>query len=209
MISARIRASGRLPAALQRGCSALALALACLGAHSQEAAIVKRATELREQPSDASRSVASLGAEASVTRTGERRGPWVQVRSNAGPTGWVHLFDLGSPPAAGGVGNAATGALRSVTSFFSSSPQKYTTPTSTIGIRGLGAEDLAQAQPDLGAVGKMEALRQNERQARDFATRSSLAPVNVEPLPAPSRASGLGLSPGSSPSTARNPETAP
>ncbi|HEY1226346.1 MAG TPA: SH3 domain-containing protein, partial [Ramlibacter sp.] len=65
--------------------------------------------------------------------------------------------------------------------------QRTTASTSTIGIRGLGAEDLAQAQPDVQAVARMEALRQSDNDARQFARRAQLTPVSVEPLPEPSR----------------------
>jgi hypothetical protein len=201
MISPPIRADGSRPNAVLQVLFAAALALGGLSVQAQDAAIVKRATELRDGPSDTAKTLASLPADTTLTRTGERRGPWVQVRPATGANGWIHMFDLAAPPAAAGAGNAATGALRSVTSFFSPSAPKYTTATSTIGIRGLGAEDLAQAQPDLGAVGKMETLRQSERQARDFATQSSLAPVNVEPLAPPVRAGSGAASgnPGSAP----------
>lgn len=85
--------------------------------------------------------------------------------------------------------NAVTGVLRGVTNLFSKpgAPRPVSTATSTIGIRGLGAEDLAQAQPNLEAVGQMEALRQSESQAREFAGQASLVPVRVDPLPAPAR----------------------
>lgn len=88
-------------------------------------------------------------------------------------------------------GNAVTGVLRGVTSLFGGrSASPATLPTSTIGIRGLGAEDLANAQPNPGAVGQMEALRVDETQARGFAADAALAPVTVQALPTPARAGG-------------------
>lgn len=184
---------------------ALPLALACTWAQAQppgEAAVTRRAAELREVPGDSSRSLASLPAQAPVTRLAERHGPWVQVRSSTGATGWLHMFDLG--PAQGGAQGqgGASGVLRGVTSLFSrGSPQATSTATSTIGIRGLGAEDLANAQPNLPAVTQMEALRQSEGQARDFASRASLAAVAVDPLPAPAPArSGSAFGPDADPS---------
>lgn len=168
----------------------LPLALACTLAQAQavgEAAMTRRAAELRESPGETGRSLASLPAQAPVTRLAERHGPWVQVRTSTGATGWLHLFDVG--PAQGGQSGGASGVLRGVTSLFNrGSPQGITTATSTIGIRGLGAEDLANAQPNLPAVTQMEALRQSEGQAREFASKSSLAAVPVDPLPAPTRA---------------------
>jgi hypothetical protein len=194
----------------------MALLFALLGTAAvcaQEAASTRRATELRDAPAESGKSLATLPAQAPVTRLGERRGPWVQVKTTAGAVGWLHLFDVGpaggsastQAPAAGGSG--ATGALRGLTSFFnkgSSSPTGGSTvATSTIGIRGLGAEDIANAQPNLQAVGQMEALRQSERDARSFASSARLASESVDPLPAPARApSGGGAQPG-------NPGTAP
>jgi hypothetical protein len=157
------------------------------GHAEEEAALVKRGSELRETPGEAGRVLAPLPADTAVTRTGERQGPWVRIRTATGTAGWVHLFDIG--PATGSGSGSVAGAFRSVTSLFSKpSTQRTTTATSTIGIRGLGAEDLAQAQPDMQAVARMEALRQSDNDARQFARRASLSPVSVEPLPAPARA---------------------
>jgi hypothetical protein len=161
-------------------------ALLLPAAWAQEAAVIRRATELREAPGDQSRSLAPLPAQTAVTRTNERQGPWVQVRTAAGATGWVHLFDVGPATAAAtGGGGGAGGALRSVTGLFSS-PRPTQTGT-TAGIRGLEAADLAQAQPNLAAVTQMEGLRQNEADARSFADRSTLRSAQVAPLPAPLR----------------------
>src|SRR5687767_5431725 len=169
-----------------------------------EAAAMKRAAELREAPAESARSVAALPAQAAVTRLGERRGPWIEVRSGAGVTGWVHMFDVGPAESAAPGGNAATGALRGLTSLFNKGgTQRVVTPTVTIGIRGLGAEDLAQATPNMQAVGQMEALRQSERQAREFARGAALAAIDVPALPAaPRPPSAGGAAPG-------NPEQAP
>ena len=164
----------------------VASALPGVAQAEEEAAVVKRGSELRESPGDGGRVLAPLPAETAVTRTGERQGAWVRVRTAAGAAGWVHLFDVG--PATGSGSGTVAGAFRSVTSLFSKpTAQRTTASTSTIGIRGLGAEDLAQAQPDVQAVARMEALRQSDNDARQFARRAQLTPVSVEPLPEPSR----------------------
>lgn len=183
-------------ASLRAACAAAAALIAAAPALAQEESmIVRRASELRAAPAADGAVAASLPADSQVTRLGDRQGPWLKVRTAAGATGWVHLFDVRSSSGAAeggngsGGGNAVTGALRGVTGFFSKAPeQKTTTPTATIGIRGLGAEDLAQAQPDLQAVARMEALRASEADARRFAKQADLAAVNVEPLPAPAPA---------------------
>ena len=180
----------------------LLLACAAGGAHAQaegEAAVMKRAAALREAPAESGRSLADLAADAPVTRLSQRQGAWVRVRDAQGTTGWVHLFDVGSPGGSSAAGGASA-ALRSVTGFFSRDRNpRTTTATSTLGIRGLGAEDLAQAQPDAGGVGRMEALRQNETQARQFARESSLVPAQVDPLPVPVRATATQNNAGQSP----------
>ncbi|WP_427915027.1 SH3 domain-containing protein [Ramlibacter sp. MMS24-I3-19] len=154
----------------------------------EEAAVVRRGSELRETPGDTGRVLAPLAADTAVTRTGERKGAWVRVRTAEGTAGWLHLFDVGPATGSGNGSGAVAGAFRSVTSLFSKpAAQRTTTSTSTIGIRGLGAEDLAQAQPDEQAVARMEALRQSDNDARQFARRAQLTPVSVEPLPEPSR----------------------
>lgn len=181
------------PRGLARTAMLLALVLGGAVALAQaDDAVIKRPAELREGPGEAARSLAALPVQTPVTRLGPRQGPWQQVRTASGTTGWVHLFDLGtsgttaSAPASGG--NAATGALRGLSNFFNRRSSPATSlPTSTVGIRGLGAEDLAKAQPNLAAVGQMEALRQNEAQARAFASAAALTALDVPPLPAPAR----------------------
>lgn len=166
---------------------ATALALLLSSAWAQEAAVTRRATELRDAPGERGRGIASLPAQSPVTRTNERQGPWVQVRTANGATGWVHLFDIGPTTAAAEPGgNVIGGALRSVTSLFGS--QRAPQAATTAGIRGLEAEDLAQSQPNPAAVTQMESLRQSEAEARSFADRSAWRAAPVDPLPAPARA---------------------
>lgn len=166
---------------------ALWLAAPGLSLAQEEAAMVRRSTELREQPADAARVLAPLPQDTAVTRLAERQGAWLRVRTATGTIGWVHMFDIGAPGGAtASASSGASGMLRGVTGFFTK-PTQTTVSTSTIGIRGLGAEDLARAQPDTAAVGRMEGLRATEQQARQFARDAQLAPSNVEPLPAPPR----------------------
>ena len=172
-----------------------ALAMPASAALAQEPAVTKRATELREAPGDTGRSLAALPAQAPVTRMAERKGPWVQVKTEAGQTGWVHLFDVGPASGAantqvGGGSNAVSGGLRGLGGLFS---RNNTTATSASGIRGLDKEDIARAQPNTAAVSQIETMRQSEDQARQFAGSAPLTAVAVDPLPAPARA---GAAPG-------------
>lgn len=158
------------------------------GAWAQSDAVtVKRDAQLRESPAESAPSLASLPAQTPVTRLQARRGPWIEVRTAQGQTGWVHLFDVGTAPVAQG-GNIATGALRGLTSLFGGGntlAPAARTSTATIGIRGLGAEEIASAQPNLTAVMMMETLRVDAGQAQQFGAAAGLAPQPVEPLPVP------------------------
>lgn len=159
---------------------------ASVSAQQGDMLTIKRAAELRESPSETARSVAPLALQSQVTRLGARQGPWIEVRTAQGASGWVHMFDAGVPPSAQG-GNAASGALRGITSLFgrSTAAPAVTTSTATIGIRGLGAEDIANAQPNLDAVARAEALRQDAAQARLFGSTATLSAQVVQPLPVP------------------------
>ena len=101
---------------LHRGSLAAALALALLAVPAQaqqDAAVLKRATELREGPAQTSASLGALAADSSVARTGERKGSWVKVRTPQGAAGWVHMFDLGAQAGAAPASGGATSGLRS------------------------------------------------------------------------------------------------
>jgi hypothetical protein len=183
---------------LKRGALYIGLALATFVpfagiAHAQEAAVVKRATQLRDTPAESGASVAPLPANTVVTRSSERKGAWTKVSTQQGATGWVHMFDLG--PQAGsatGTSNAATGGLRGLGGLFGGNSGSTTTATSTVGIRGLGAEDIANAQPNPVAVGQAEGLRVNADQARRFASTASLKSREVPPLAEPPRPTSSG-----------------
>ena len=166
----------------------LALAAASQSAYAQSDLVtIKRATELREAPGETARSLGPLALQTQVTRLAARQGPWIEVRTAQGATGWIHMFDAGTAPPAQG-GNAATGALRGITDFFgrgTAQSANRATGTATIGIRGLGAEDIANAQPNLAAVAQVEGMRIDANQARQFATAASLAQQNVAELPIP------------------------
>lgn len=148
--------------------------------------LVKRATQLRETASEAAPGLAALEPRTAVSRLQARRGPWIEVRTAQGVTGWVHMFDVGTTPVAPS-GNFATGALRGLTGLFGGGNSLAPSRTATIGIRGLGAEDIANAQPNLVAVTLVEALRLDAMQARQFASEAALTALTIEPLPVPPR----------------------
>ena len=182
---------------------ALTLAAICLlpgsaAAQQGESAMLKRPAELRDAPADSGRSLAALPAQEPVIRMGARQGAWIQVQARGGITGWVHMFDVGPAGLGGGAGtgtpsggNALTGGLRGLSNMLGggSPPPPPRVSTSTIGIRGLEAEDLARAQPNLNAVTQMEQMRQDEASARQFAADAALTAATVPALAAPVRTS--------------------
>ena len=191
-------------------CAALVLvntALAQTAASAQtsgEAMLIKRPAQLREAPSESSRSLQALPLQTSVTRLGERQGPWIKARTADGSTGWVHMFDVTSASgssAASPVASAGAGALRGITNFFnrgSAQQPGSNVATSTLGIRGLGVENLANAQPDVAAVAQADALRIDAAQARQFAATVALTSRPVDALPAVAAPPAAARSPGTS-----------
>ena len=189
------------------GAFTLALAAASQLAYGQSDTItIKRATELREAPGENARSLAPLPVQTQVTRLMARQGPWIEVRTVQGATGWIHMFDAGTAPPAQG-GNAATGALRGIADFFGrggAQASTRVTGTSTIGIRGLGAEDIANAQPNLAAVAQVEGMRLNAEQARLFGASAALTQQNVAELPAPAPPNQAAIGAGAAAGAAAN-----
>ncbi len=175
-----------------------------------EAMLIKRPAQLREAPAESSRSLQALPMQTSVTRLGERQGPWIKARTADGSTGWVHMFDVTSASSgaqANPVASAGAGALRGITNFFnrgSAQQAGSNVATSTLGIRGLGVENLANAQPDVAAVAQADALRVDAVQARQFAVTAALVSRPVDALPAvaaplaPARSSGTSGTSGAS-----------
>jgi hypothetical protein len=165
---------------------AWALLVGLSAAAQTENLLVKRPAELRQGPSDSALVVASLPAQAPVTRLPERQGPWMRVTTATGQTGWLHMFDLSTAAPSTSVGSTASGMLRGLTSFLNrGNTQTTTTATATVGIRGMSSEDIANAQPNLAALKQAEALRADVPQARKFADDAQLAARTVEALPEP------------------------
>ncbi len=155
--------------------------VACAGAQAQtvQAMTVKRDTDLKKAPEPTAEVVMPMQTNHVVTHAGERQGAWMRVKADNGKQGWMKLFDLSAAPA--GVAADSGSTAKGIGGLFAASRPKAA--TSTLGIRGLDADDLAQAQPNPGAVTQGEKLRVSENQARQFAQRSGLSPKPVEDLP--------------------------
>ncbi len=166
----------------------LTLANTVAWGQAADAFVVKRATELRSAPGDASSSLGALPEKSPVTRLAQRQGAWIEVKTAQGTVGWLHMFDVTTAAsAATSSSGGAAGALRGISNFFGrgGTQQANSGQTSTVGIRGLGAEDLARSQPNIAAVGQAEGLRLTADQARTFARDARLSSQTVDDLPAP------------------------
>lgn len=159
------------------------------GAFAQaDALVMKRESTLRSGPGDTTAAVLALPVQSAITRLPARQGPWMQVRTDAGATGWVHMFDVTTAAAQATAGSTAAGALRGLTSFLNRSSGRSNAPTAataTVGIRGLGAEDINNAQPNVQALTLVDAQRLDANTARRFAELAALQARAVPPLPVP------------------------
>lgn len=164
---------------------AMALAgLLAAGAALAETALTSRATALQAQAQSDAATIVSL-AENTRVEVLARKGAWSQVRAG-GQTGWVRMMSLKPEGAAQQVpapGNPL-GGLGSLLSAGRSS----NSATVTTGVRGLGEEDLQNAQANPAELEKMQRYSVDRNTAQAFALRSRLAPAKVDYLPEPAPA---------------------
>lgn len=168
--------------------TALVLWLAGMGAaYAQDAVTIKRPTQLRAAPGDSAASVAELAVNAAVTRTSQRQGAWVQVRSESGATGWVHMFDIGTPARDN---NTAAQALRDLGNK-AGGGSSISVATATVGIRGLGEGDVSRSPVGGRTASGAQPLQQLDRwrasadSARTFASTAAFQSRTVDALPVP------------------------
>lgn len=147
--------------------------------------IVTRDAPLHRSANEQSEALTQLPAQSRVTAQGQRQGAWVQVKTEQGISGWLRLFQLGQIPSSTAPGQADSSWVRGFSSWLGGSTSNRAQPvaTTTIGIRGLEASDIANAQPNPGAVTQAEHLRIDASQAQHFAQRSGLQRRAVDELP--------------------------
>ncbi len=147
--------------------------------------IVKRDAPLYKTATEQSEALTQLAAQTRVTAQGQRQGAWVQVKTEQGISGWLRLFQLGQLPSHT-TGNQGDGWIRGFGTWWGT-PTAPRNPsivaTTTIGIRGLEASDIAKAHPDPVAVTQAEGQRVDAAQAQHFAQRNGLQSRQVADLP--------------------------
>ena len=133
-----------------------------------EAATVIRATELKQAPASDAASAGELAANARVDAL-ERQGGWTRVKAAGGAEGWVRMLALRYDGA---------GAAKQGDSGIAQALNVARTGTSgaqvTTGVRGLDAEQLANARPNTAELKKLERYSASKDAAAAFAERGHL-----------------------------------
>lgn len=138
-----------------------------------EPAALTRATELKKEPATDAAKVAEL-AENTAVDAMERQGGWIRVKTQGGAEGWVKLLALryGGPGAAR-PGDSGLSQAFNVARTGSSGTQV------TTGVRGLEAEQIANARPNPGELAKMGGYAVDRDGAAGFAAKAKLEPQSV------------------------------
>jgi len=139
-----------------------------------EPATVIRTTELKQSPATDAAGVATLAENAKVDAL-ERKGGWTRVRAEGGAEGWVRML---------GLRYAGTGEAKQGDAGISQVLNVARTGTSgaqvTTGVRGLDAEQLANARPNPAELRKMESYSASRDGADGFAAKGKLSAQRVD-----------------------------
>ena len=138
-----------------------------------EPATVIRATDLKQAPASDSDTVAAL-AEQTAVEVLERKSGWIRVKSVSGE-GWVRMLAL----RLGGATAAKSGASGQ-TQMFNVARTGTSGTQVTTGVRGLDAEQIANAQPNPAELAKLEKFAADRDAAASFATQGKLSPASVD-----------------------------
>lgn len=151
---------------------ALALTLPLLAL--AEPATVVRATDLKQSPATDAATLAPL-AESAKVQTLERKGGWTRVKTEAGAEGWVRMLTLRYA----GAGEAKSGdsgivQLLNVARTGTSGTQV------TTGVRGLDAEEIANAKPNAAELQRLQGYAATGEAAAGFAASGRLQPQKID-----------------------------
>jgi len=159
---------------IHRLAASVALSLFWVLSANADPATVVRATELKKAPATDAETLAALEENATV-QTAERRGGWIQVKTDAGATGWVKFLALRfSGAGAGKTGDSGVSQLFNVARGGTSGSQV------TTGVRGLDAEDISAAQPNAAAMQRMDGFAVGTDEAGRFAAEGPLQAQRVD-----------------------------
>lgn len=150
------------------------LLLSPLLALAEPATVIKSA-ELKQEPASDAATVATLPENTAVDAL-ERKGGWTRVKAPGGE-GWVRMLSLRF----GGTTAAKPGAsgmsqLFNVARTGTSGNQSQ----ATTGVRGLEAEQIANAQPNPAELAKLESFAADRGAAAGFAAQGKLDAKKVD-----------------------------
>jgi hypothetical protein len=138
-----------------------------------EPATVIKVTELKQAPATDAATVATLPENTAVEAL-ERKSGWTRVKASSGE-GWVRMLSLRFggevKPKAGSSG---------LTQMFNVARTGTSGTQVTTGVRGLDAEQLANAQPNPAELAKLEKFAADRDAAAKFAAQGKLAAKSVE-----------------------------
>lgn len=165
----------------------LAAALVLSMAASAESGKILRATELRDKPFLEATKTGELAAQAKVEVLA-RDGGWMQVRSATGQTGWVRLLNV--QPVSAEASSGSSSFLGGLAKLGNVASTGSTGTTATTGAKGISQEDLANAQPSMTELAKLEGLPSSAANGRRHAANHKLRAKVSEPLDPQPGASG-------------------
>lgn len=160
---------------------AAAAAFAALPAPAAEQVTVERESKIHAEPRHDAPQVAMAKA-GTIAEVLGKSGVWLNIKA-PDAAGWVFSFNVRftskpSPTAE----QPATGGGSALGRLFS--PRRSVSVTSTIGIRGLEAEDLKQARFDGEQMKQLGQYVASKEAAEERARASGLVPVKVDYLDA-------------------------
>ena len=139
-----------------------------------EPATVIRATEMKQQPATDARATGQLEENATVDAL-ERKGGWTRVKAAGGAEGWVRMLALRYAGAGDAKqGDSGVAQLLNVARSGTSGTQV------TTGVRGLDAEQLANARPNAAELRKMDGYAASKDGAGGFAAQGGLNAQRVD-----------------------------
>jgi hypothetical protein len=149
-----------------------ALLLLPLAALAEPATILKP-TELKKDPATDAATVATLAENTAVDAL-ERKSGWTRVKAGANE-GWVRMLSLRfGEPAAAKPGASGFTQLFNVARTGTSGTQV------TTGVRGLDADQIAQAQPNPAELARLQKFAASRDAAAGFAAQGKLDAQSVD-----------------------------
>ena len=159
-------------------CLALAAAMLAAAPATAQQVTLERDSPLYAEPRLDASQVAQLKTGATGEVTG-KQGAWINLRT-AGGSGWLFSFNVRFPSQQAGTSDSGTGSAAG--RLFG--PPRGVSVTSTIGIRGLGEEDLKQASFNAGQMKLLDGYAVTKEAAERDARAAGFAPVSVDYLDA-------------------------